>query len=73
MTELIEKLSNKQSCLDLIRGHRLNYWCRKGGHWLLKDSAIDQNGKLFCPEHQSQVSEHTRNASYKHEERVVRY
>jgi len=59
--------------LDLIRGHDKNYWCRKGSHWLLKELALDKNGKLFCPSHQAQVSGHTRDASFKHEERMTRY
>lgn len=74
MTELLlRKIFDRQSALDLVRGHDKNYWCRKGGHWLLKEYALDRNGKLFCPSHQAQVSEHTRVTRYKHEERVVRY
>lgn len=69
MTELTLKVQ----ALNLILGHDKNYWCRKGGHWLHKDSALDRNGKLFCPYHRSQVSANTRVAAYKHEERVVRY
>lgn len=67
------ELSLKVQALNLIRGHDKNYWCRKGSHWLLKDSALLKFGKPFCPYHRSQVSANTRVAAYKHEEKVTRY